>query len=293
MLILPNQPWPELRRRFLHVEELGFDVAATADHLVDWSNPSNPWFEAWTCLAAVAAETSRIRIMTCVSQIPLRNPAMLAHQAVTLDHISNGRLEVGLGTGLVIDPSMQMMGMGNWREGERVARLDEYVEIVAQLMSQEVTTFEGKYYRIEGGVTSPGPIQRPRPPITIAAMGSKMMRHAVKHADTWNSLSFHEDFDDQLAETRRRLDYVDTVCREIGRDPATLRRSFTLFDPFARRSGGRLAYYENEEVFLERVEPLLELSMTEIALYYPNLPEQVPMFEHLARSVCPELKAAH
>ena len=99
VLLLPNVPWPEFRRRYLRLEELGFDLVATADHLVDWTHPPNPWFEQWTQLAAIASETRRIRLTTLVTQIPLRNPAMLARQALTVDHISNGRLELGLGTG--------------------------------------------------------------------------------------------------------------------------------------------------------------------------------------------------
>src|SRR5215471_10710591 len=93
---LPNVPSDELLRRYRHIDQLGFDLAAVADHFVDWNHPPNPWFEAWTLLAAVARETSSVRLATWVTQIPLRNPALLAHQALTLDHLSNGRLELGL-----------------------------------------------------------------------------------------------------------------------------------------------------------------------------------------------------
>ena len=115
VLLLPNVPWPEFRRRYLRIEELGFDLVGTADHLVDFTNPPSPWFEQWTQLAAIASDTTRIRLTTLVTQIPLRNPVMLARQALTLDHISNGRLELGLGTGIAIDPSYRMMGVPNWR----------------------------------------------------------------------------------------------------------------------------------------------------------------------------------
>ena len=124
---LPNTPWDVLIKCFKRIEELGFDVTGTGDHFVDWSNPQSPWFEHWTLLAAVAAETTRIRILSGVTQIPFRNPALLARQALTVDHISNGRLELGLGTGILIDPSYEMMGIPNWCSGERVARFKEYV----------------------------------------------------------------------------------------------------------------------------------------------------------------------
>ncbi len=149
VLALPNAPWNELLRRFKQVEELGFDLVTTGDHFVDWNNPSVPWLEAWTLLAAIARETTRIRLATYVSQIPLRNPALLARQALTLDHISNGRLDVGLGTGLTIDPAYDMMGLPNWGAKERVARFKEYVQIVDQLLANEVTNFEGTYYKIK------------------------------------------------------------------------------------------------------------------------------------------------
>ena len=114
VFILPNLPWDQLLRRFMHAEELGFDLAVTADLFVDYLNPPGPWFELWSLLAGVAASTNRIRIAPCVAQIPLRNPAMFARQALTVDHISNGRLEIGLGLGLIQDPGYQRMGMPNF-----------------------------------------------------------------------------------------------------------------------------------------------------------------------------------
>ena len=114
VLVIPNVPWSEYLDRFLRLEALGFDVAAVPDHFCDWGNPTGPWHEAWTGIAAIAARTSTIRLTTCVTQIPLRNPAVLAHQAVTVDQISGGRLELGLGTGLTIDPSYDMIGVPNW-----------------------------------------------------------------------------------------------------------------------------------------------------------------------------------
>ena len=205
VLILPNAPWAEVMSRFRHVEDLGFDLATTADHFVDWNNPAVPWLEAWTVLAAAARETTRIRLATYVSQIPLRHPAMLARQALTVDHISGGRLEVGLGTGLSIDPAYDMIGIPNWEPKERVARFAEYVEIVDRLLSNEKSSFEGRYYRVKDAAMNPRPVQRPRPPIVIAALGPVMLRLAARHADNWNTLSFAPSFDRQLAETSERI----------------------------------------------------------------------------------------
>ena len=104
VLCLPNVPWDELRDRVVRLEALGIDVAALPDHFVDWTNPPSPWFESWTALTGLAGATTSIRLTASVTQIPLRNPAMFARQALTLDHISNGRLEIGLGTAIAEIP---------------------------------------------------------------------------------------------------------------------------------------------------------------------------------------------
>ncbi len=291
VLLLPNVSWQELETRARRLEALGIDAAALADHFVDWTNPARPWFESWTILAALAQATHRIRLTTLVTQIPLRNPAMLARQVLTLDHISNGRIELGLGTGLSIDPSYAMTGLPNWEAGERVDRFAEYVELVARLLSQETTTFRGRFYAVDGAVMNPRPLQTPRPPIAVAALAPRMLALAAQHADMWNSLSFQPTVAAQIAETRARCEAIDTACAAIGRDPATLRRSFTMFDPGARSRGGAFGYYESAQRFLEHVEPLLDLGIDEIGMYYPLDPAQVPLFEQIATLVLTALRA--
>lgn len=293
VLTLPTVPWSELVRRYRHIEELGFDVAGVADHFVDWTHPPNPWFEAWTLLAAIARETTSIRLATCVTQIPLRGPAMLAHQALTVDHVSNGRLELGLGVGLTTDPSYAMMGIPNWSAKERVARFKEYVEVVDRLLSNEVTTYKGRFYEVDGAVMNPRPVQQPRPPITIAAMGPVMLKYAARYGDTWNSLSFARDFQAQLDETRDRIRLIDEECAAIGRDPGSLRRSYLMFDAGARAGGGLINYYASEEVFADMVQPVIALGISEIGLYYPTRDEQRPVFERIAGRVIPALRAQH
>ncbi|HEY4332754.1 MAG TPA: LLM class flavin-dependent oxidoreductase, partial [Ilumatobacteraceae bacterium] len=251
VLSLPSAPWDELVERFVRLDEMGIEVGAIADHFVDWTKPTNPWLESWTLLAGIAASTTRIRLTTCVSQIPLRNPAMLARQALTLDHISHGRIEVGLGTGITVDPSYDMIGIPNWEPRERVARFGEYVTIVGQLLANEVSSFSGKHYAVSGAVMNPRPVQSPRPPIMVAAMGPAMIRHAASSADIWNSMSFDADFDSQLSETAIRIAAADAACHSIGREPRTLQRSYTMFDATARPRGGTIGYYESADLFVE------------------------------------------
>jgi len=292
---LPNVPWDEIVKRFRYLEELGFDSAWIADHFVNWRHaraPRDPWFEAWTLLAALATQTSRIRI-GMVSPITWRNPAFLARQALTVDHISNGRLELGLGAGVSGDPSHAMTGIPNWSPTERVARFREYVEIVDRLLSNEVTTYEGRYYTLKEAVMKPRPIQQPRPPIMIGASGPAMLKLAARYADTWNSGSSASTFEEQLEEIRRRNELVDKYCLDIGRDPASLRRSYLVYDPECARAlnrGGFISFYDSEDAFRDMVDRYVDVGITEFLLFYPFHEEQFPDFEKIAREVIPELR---
>ena len=228
-----------------------------------------------------------------MTQIPLRNPGVLAHQAVTVDHISNGRVELGLGTGLRIDPGTEMIGLDNWSNAERVDRFGEYVELVALLLQQEVTDYEGTYYRAAGAVMNPSSVQDPRVPIVVAALGPKMMAHTARHADVWNTMSFDADFGVQLVEARDRSARMDQLCIDAGRDPASLRRSFSLFDATARAGGGRIRYYDDPELFADLVDELVGIGYTDISVYWPSQESQIESFEALATGVFPRLRAAH
>ena len=290
VLLLPNKPWPALLRDARRIEDLGFDALCLADHFTDWTGRKGPWFEMWTHLAAIAQATRRIRLTTLVAQIPLREPAMFALQALTADHVSGGRLEIGLGTGLEVDPSYRMMGIPNWPAKERVARFPEYLEIVHRLLTEEEVTHEGRFYRLDGATLGQRPAQAPRPPFTVAALGPVMLGHAARWAETWNSLSFAKDPEAQLAETAQRMKTLDARCEAIGRDPATLRRSYLMFDPTARAGGGRIAYYESEQAFRDTVARVTALGITDLVLYHPVVEAQMPAFEHMATKVLPTLR---
>jgi alkanesulfonate monooxygenase SsuD/methylene tetrahydromethanopterin reductase-like flavin-dependent oxidoreductase (luciferase family) len=291
VLVLPNTEWSDILKRSLHVEALDFELLTTADHFVDWTDPSRPWHEGWSVLAALAMATKRVRLATYVTQFPLRHPAMLARQALSIDHISDGRLEVGLGTGIPIDPSYGMMGIPNWDGKERVARFKEYVAIVDRLLSNEVSSFEGTHYSIAEAVMKPRPIQSPRPPIVIGALGPVMLRLTARIADTWNTMSFAKTFDEQLAEVREKVRIVDEACAKAGRDPTSLRRSYLMFDPQARASGGSMNYYESVGAFEEMAGQVMEAGFSELCLYYPVLPAQAAVFERIAQDVLPKLRA--
>ena len=287
--ILPDLEWPALLERFQHVEALGFDLVGTGDQFVDSMNPSRPWFDLWALLAGVAQATHRIRIAPCVAQIPMRDPATFARQVLTVDHISNGRVEVGLGLGRPVAPSYRMMGIPNWDNPERADRFREYVEIVARMLANEQTTYEGRHYQIDGATVHRS-VQSPRPPITIAAMGPRMMRYAATYADTWNTMSFDVEFENQHAESADRMSRMAGYCEAVGRDPETLRCSYLMFDANARQSGGHISYYDSPQAFADMADRLFDLGFTELGLYYPALLSQRPVFETIANDVIPTLR---
>jgi len=217
-LVLPNEPWPDLVARWRRLEEGGVDSIWSCDHFTNPHRPGQPWFEATTSLAGLAATTSRVRIGLLVGAIVSRSPLLFAKEAQTLDHLSGGRLEIGLGAGGA--PTDQpMWGVDDWSPRERVERFAEYVELVDRLARDNDVTYDGSWYRTVGAVTAPGFVQRPRPPIVLAAHSPATLRVVARFADTWNT--YGPTLDDARATCHR----LDDACIAIGRDPGEIRRS--------------------------------------------------------------------
>lgn len=296
-LVIPQVvPWPAMVERFQTTEALGFDSAWVVDHFVNPYLPSGRWFEGWTMLAALAAHTRRVRLGTLVTSISFRNPAVLAKEALTVDHISEGRLEMGIGAaGQERDHTMT--GSAPWPPAERVARFGEFVAILDRMLRDEVTTYEGQYYTVREAGMTPGPVQRPRPPFTIAAHGPKTLRIAAAYADAWNSSGgtgrgnnpSEWTARDALAITRRRNDQLDQYAAELGRDPRTIRRSFLA-------GGGASPEnpWQSVEAFRDFVGSHREAGIDEFLFYYPSRAEQAHgQFERIAREVIPALRSSH
>ncbi len=148
VLVPPDAPFPTQVARWRRVEELGFDLLFVADHSRDYRDLTGPWFDGWTVLAHMATETRRVRIGTLVSNPILRHPALPAKEAVTVDYLSGGRLELGIGTGIApFDHAA--VGSGPWPAGgERVARFAEYVEVVDGLLRGGGRRFQGRFLRV-------------------------------------------------------------------------------------------------------------------------------------------------
>jgi alkanesulfonate monooxygenase SsuD/methylene tetrahydromethanopterin reductase-like flavin-dependent oxidoreductase (luciferase family) len=212
-----NLTWERNLERWQRFEELGFDSAWNCDHWVQPSRPTGPYFEAWTLLAALAARTSRIRVGVLVSSNTFRHPAWLAKEAATVDHVSNGRLELGFGAGWYV-PEHEMLGIPFPEPRELVDRFEEAVEVIDLLLRNETVDFAGRHYQLHDAAFRPGPVQRPRPPLTLGAHGPRMLGIVARKADSWNSFGTP----DQI---RERNAILDEHCTRIGRDPSAVLRS--------------------------------------------------------------------
>ena len=216
-----KRSWAEARDTALELDRLGFDHLWVCDHVYGVPLPTLPIFEAWTELAAVAALTSRAGLGTLVTPPFFRNPAILAKQIATLDHVSGGRAMVGLGAGW-FEAEFTGTGCAFPKLGERMRALEECVEILKRLWSEPKATFEGRHFSVREAICEPKPLPRAdgvpaRPPILIGGGGERvLMGIAARHADIWNNLAvFQPQLGAKVEALRRR-------CGEVGRDFDTL-----------------------------------------------------------------------
>ena len=277
-----SKTWAQILDGFVMAEELGFDHAWLVDHLVDTDGaPDDGCLEGWTLLAAIAARTSTIRLGVLVSSNTFRHPAILLKEAVTVVHISQGRLILGIGTGWHEDEHHRY-GIALPEPPERVDRFEEAVQLITMLMSQDRTTFEGKHYQLHDARLQPPPIQKPRIPILIAAHRPRMLRIAARYADQWDTFAAlpgtaTDGVEAQIAE---RISQLDAACRAIGRDPAEIRRS-----TWATRDVLR-----SPEAYLDYVRRHHRLGFTDFSTVAPAV-EDLPVLRTIARDVIPELRA--
>lgn len=203
-------------------------------------------FEGWALQAAIATATERVRIGCLVTGNTYRHPALLAKLAVTVDHLSGGRLEFGIGAAWATNEH-ETLGF----EGldHRVGRLSESLQVIKSLWTEERSTFEGRYYRLRDAIANPKPVQRPHPPIWIGASGPQTLRLVARHADVWN---LNGSSPDRFGELSAQL---DEACGAIGRDPASIRRSVQF-----RWQGDR-------SELLETAAAYAELGATELVIY--------------------------
>lgn len=275
------QTWAETLDEFQAAEDLGFDHAWLVDHFVDTDgSPDLPCLEAWTLLAALAAKTSRIRLGVLVSSNTFRHPALLAKEAVTVDHVSGGRLILGIGTGWHEDEHRRF-GIDLPPVGERVDRLEEAIVMIKGLTSQDRTTFDGRYYQLDDAPFQPRPVQ-PHIPLLIAAHRPRMLRLAARYADQWDTFatiagSATDGLETPVAE---RIAALDAACAEIGRDPTEIRRS-TWAGP---------EVYATPTAFEDFVRTNRALGFTDFSIERPPAGRR-DLLERIARETIPALRA--
>ena len=186
------------------------------------ADPSGPCLDGWTLLAALAAQTQRLRLGLMVASNANQTPALLAKRAATLDIISHGRLEFGLGAGGV-EREHTAYGTDLFPAGERVRRLGEACEIIRRMWTEPVVNFEGRYYQLSETYCEPKPVQKPTPPFVIGGVGEQLtLRVVAQYADVWNYPRYPLGTVEEFQQKNRVL---DGYCAAIERDPATLARS--------------------------------------------------------------------
>lgn len=224
--LAPTFAYADLEAFWRAADDLGFHGVWNYDHFYGLgTEPAQhriPTLEGWTTLAAMAKVVTRARIGCMVSAVTFRNPAVLANMAVTVDHISGGRLEFGIGAAWH-EPEHVAYGVPFPSPGARVSLLDEALRIIKGLWTTEAFTYAGEHFAVTDALCEPKPVQHPHPPIVIGGTGPRMLRLIAEHADEWNSVAT------EPGDWSARNATVDALCAEIGRDPKTLRRSVQLF----------------------------------------------------------------
>ena len=215
--------YQKIRDIAVYVESLGFESLWVSDHFfMTDESVETPCLECWTTLAAVARDTRRLRLGPMVSSQSYRNPALMAKIAASLDNISGGRVNFGVGAGWK-DVEYRAYGYRYPPPSVRIRQLDEALEIAKLMWSREKASYKGRYYSIEDAICAPKPVQKPRIPIWVGGTGGLTLRVAAKHADAVNFAwsqppSFFEE----------KLSELEAKCRRIGRDYGEIRKSAGL-----------------------------------------------------------------
>jgi alkanesulfonate monooxygenase SsuD/methylene tetrahydromethanopterin reductase-like flavin-dependent oxidoreductase (luciferase family) len=278
-----NAPYADLHKRWSLVEDLGFENLWVADHTAGFaSGGATAVYDGWTTLAAMACSTRTIRIGTLVSNPVLHAPAVLAKQALAVDDLSGGRLELGIGTGIA-QFDYDAVGASVWTAKERAARFAEYVEIVASvLQTPGEVSYSGEFYGVTT-LASPASVQRPRPPITVGGQAQKVVEVAGRHADRWNTHGpAGADVDEIIRRTERQVATLAETAAANGRDP----RSIVL----SVMGVQALDVWSRDITVPEIVDRFAPLGFSEFVFTWPG-EDRISELERLALDVLPGLRS--
>ncbi len=214
--------WTELAARARLADEAGFDGIWGFDHFQPmYGSGPGECFEGWTTLAALAGVTTRARLGLLVTGNTYRHPSVLASEAITVDHASNGRVELSLGAAW-FDKEHRELGIEFPSTGERIDRLDEALQVIRLLLTTDGASFGGRHYQLRNATLRPRPVQQPHPPIWIGASGEqRMIPLAARHADVWHAYG-------GVADLSRKSRLLAEHAERAGRDPSRIVRSTSL-----------------------------------------------------------------
>ncbi|MFZ6005339.1 MAG: TIGR03560 family F420-dependent LLM class oxidoreductase [Actinomycetota bacterium] len=264
-----SQPWTGVLDVARHAEATGWDGIYVADHFMgsggEWGPDTTPNLEATAALAALAAATERLRLGSLVLGNTYRHPAVLASWAATVDHVSGGRLLLGIGAGWQ-ENEHQQYGIELPPPGARVQRLEEALLVLKGLLREERTTFGGAHYQLTDAVSEPKPVQTPLP-LLVGGKGDRMLGVVARHADEWNMWGLA----DAVAE---RAAVLDRRCEAIGRDPESVKRSAQALvmltedrsaaDAAIDRTGGRAMIAGSPDDFVDAVAEWQSIGLDEV-----------------------------
>lgn len=231
----PSQAFDDVLELCTHVEKTGWDGLWYADHFMpNAEDTSAPWPEAWITLAALGTRVPRLRLGTLVTGNTYRHPAVLAKMAATLDHISGGRVVLGLGSGWQENEHAQY-GIPFYTVAERLQRLDEACQVIKALFSAEKSNFDGAFYQLSDASLEPKPVQKPLP-LLIGGGGEQVtLKITAKHADEWNVWGTVDTL-------RHKMSVLDKHCADLGRDPKSIKRTAVA-----------LLFMSDDAAFLEKM----------------------------------------
>ena len=284
--ILPELRWPQALERWREAESLGFHAAYTYDHLSWRSLRDQPLLGAVPLLSAVAVSTSRLRLGTLVATPNFRHPALLAKDVMTLDEISGGRFELGLGAGGT-GYDADVLGLPTLSAGDRMARFEEFVDALDLLLREPAASYSGRWFTAVESRTYPGCTQQPRVPFTVAATGPRGFAVAARLAHTWvtvGPLTRGPSAQEWYDAVERQLAGLERACESAGRDPRSLQwmAVLSLDVPWAQSSiAGWDDYYGRLEA----------LGFSDVVVHWPrphdpDLPGPAPeVFDEICRRV--------
>jgi F420-dependent oxidoreductase-like protein len=300
-----NTDFPGYVDLWRNAEEIGLDWASVFDHFLPiMADPEGPCFEGFALLAAMAASTTRLRCGMIVAGVTYRNPAVFANIGMTIDHISGGRAEIGIGAAWY-ELEHNDYGIPFPTIGTRMRMLDEACTIIKSLWTERKTTFAGRHFQVQDAMCEPKPIQSPLPLWVGGAGERKTLRIVAKHADGWNTFLGSEEV------YRHKLEVLAGHCADVGRDPADIRKSLVfgaILGEDEAEAEERLAEraeqtstHPNElrgrmivgtpEQCVERLAPFAALGVGDFLLQ-ARPPGDRRSMELLAKSVAPAMRAA-